>query len=314
MNPRDIVTKFYSDKRCVKPRRGEIYETRVVSIMPVAIGDTVMLTHIPYNATAVGKDIRIFSQSSYFSDMMTFNPYFKAPENGSDFMFVEQVAAFDWGGGHTLQRMQKAFGIATRLKPKGLIDGLPFQKKGRIGFHLTTGASAWTPNHPHSQPRQIYEENIKVLLEFIGENPQYEYVEFGGKPRLKSEKVENQCGANIIESIKQLAQCEYLVATNSGFMNMAAAMDIKTIIVANWPPVEEFYLPFLIHSPIGDLDWMYPQNVHLHQDGENELVKLFSKENLSKAINGEVYPFWSDEYFDLLPESDEKRGFKNEYR
>ena len=32
-----------------------------------------------------------------------------------------------------------------------------------------------------------------------------------------------------------------------------------------------------------DMNWLYPQNVHMHQDNGSEMVPLFSYENLKKA-------------------------------
>jgi hypothetical protein len=48
------------------------------------------------------------------------------------------------------------------------------------------------------------------------------------------------------------------------------------------------------------MNWLYPQNVHLHQNGENEVVKKLSVFNIKKAFNGEIYPFWSHKFLDLI--------------
>ena len=83
-------------------------------------------------------------------------------------------------------------------------------------------------------------------------------------------------------------------------MNLAAAMSIKSIIIVNVPDINNLYLPVLEDISQEDTNWLYPQNVHLHQNGENELVKYATEENIKKAINGELYPFWTHDYLDLI--------------
>ena len=102
-------------------------------------------------------------------------------------------------------------------------------------------------------------------------------------------------------SIKELSKCEYFIGLNSGFMNLAACFDIKSIIILNIPTnPSDIVLPVLKDIRVPDMNWLYPQNVHLHQDGGLNMVPLFSYENILKAINGEIYPFWTEKYLDLI--------------
>jgi hypothetical protein len=66
------------------------------------------------------------------------------------------------------------------------------------------------------------------------------------------------------------------------------------------PNVNNLFLPVLVDSGSEDMNWLYPQNVHLFQNGENPLVPKLSFDNLLKSINGEVYPFWDSKYLDLI--------------
>jgi hypothetical protein len=122
-------------------------------------------------------------------------------------------------------------------------------------------------------------------------------VEFGGKS--VGLDCTNFCGKSIDESIIELSTCDYFIGLNSGFMNLAASFDIKSIIIINLPESYELVLPRLKDIDVKDSNWLYPQNVHLHQDNETDLVPMFSSENLLKAINGDIYPFWSNEYLSL---------------
>ena len=49
-----------------------------------------------------------------------------------------------------------------------------------------------------------------------------------------------------------------------------------------------------------DIEWLFPQNVHLHQNGQNELVPIVSEDSLKMAINGDVYPYWKFDFLDLI--------------
>jgi hypothetical protein len=51
-----------------------------------------------------------------------------------------------------------------------------------------------------------------------------------------------------------------------------------------------------------ELDWLYPQNTHLHIEGCNELVPLFSKDSLKAALKGNVYPYFKDDFLDITYE------------
>jgi len=85
-------------------------------------------------------------------------------------------------------------------------------------------------------------------------------------------------------------------------MHVAAALGIKSVVVINFPEPEKIYLPTLVSTGQVEEEWFYPQNVHLHQDGEGEQVKQATLQNFKRAFNGEIYPFWSDKYLPLIHE------------
>lgn len=311
----DLVYNFYKNRFNNLPIRHEPFYADMVTISPQGVGDTTVITQMPKNAEAVGKKMSIFSYSKFFGEMMLHNKYYDAKFIPQNVLSVESIANYNWGGGHTIQRMCKAFGVQVDHEPRGYFNEQYMNRllnsggSTRIGLHLSTGNSAWS-NTNHHQPRQIYKENVDLIDEFIEENPQYTFFEFGGHRRTKSDSVIDLCGISISSSISYLATCDYFIGTNSGFMNIAAALGVDGIIIVNWPEVHELYLPHLVYSGIGDIEWLYPQNVHLHQDGENELVPKFSKNSLKAAIMGEVYPYWNDNLINnLLPEFDAKNGF-----
>ena len=79
---------------------------------------------------------------------------------------------------------------------------------------------------------------------------------------------------------------------------------MKGVIITDDVPIDKFYLP----KPNGNgidyhhMSYLYPQNTHLHLYYENELVKKLSVENLKRALDGDFYPYWRDDYLDLVLE------------
>jgi len=145
---------------------------------------------------------------------------------------------------------------------------------------------------------------IDIIQQFIDSNSQYVFVEFGAKESQLDNTVE-RFNLPMDRLIQEIGLCKYFIGTASGLMNLAAALNVKSIILANVPDVNLFYLPCLVTgNEIQELSWMYPQNVHLHLDGENELVPKFSLENLSKALAGKIYPYWKEDYLPLVFEYD----------
>src|SRR5437870_1947188 len=88
----------------------------------------------------------------------------------------------------------------------------------------------------------------------------------------------------------------------SGPMHIAAALNLKLVVIVNFPPAHKICLPTLVDIDQIEAEWFYPQSVILHQDTDSKFVKLVSAENLKRAIDGELYPYWSSRYLDLIYE------------
>ena len=240
---------------------------------------------------------------SYFAlDVMqvTFNKKLNRFQQSDSYIRTELLEFVDLGNGHLSQRLQRTFGLNVERVPKPFLDIDNNPKKNKIGLHFSTGPSAFDLlEKGFKEPRQL-QQNTKIEIEKFINNSNYEFVEFGGKQVFDNEKIKNFTGTSIEDSIKELSECEFFIGLNSGFMSLAAAMSIKSIIIVNAPEVHNLYLPVIKDYWEDDMNWLYPQNVHLHQNGENELVKSATQFNIEKAINGEVYPFWNNELLDLI--------------
>ncbi len=319
IDPKDLIVDFYKGKAPVgKPFDGDVKSISCYN----KLGETVLLSFVPEQALREGKEISVGSfGNSYFRSVFSRDPFVKECQELN--AFHSYTERFNLGNGNLIQQIQRLLKLSVDPKPKGRLFRPSAKISKRIGIHID-GISA---GRFYGNKRSIYAQNLKALQSFINNNKQYEFVQFGqgakkdelalpsgvslatdGNKEGLLEGVSDFLNKGIEESIDLAASCEYFICLNSSFYHIAAALECKIICIINNPKIQECYLPILVNempptSPpydIFDKIWLYPQAVHLHQDGENDLVPLFSEENLKRAINGEVYPFWSDKYLSLI--------------
>ena len=302
-NIKNFIKDFYSNRSSIK-KYFDLNQQKPTNIFSLnnGIGDCVILNHLLFDDENSRSIYNIACNSAHFAPIFEFNKFKNLNffDHNNQAIRYELLEFFDLGSGHIIQKSRRALGLPIHLKPKSFLHtGLP-KIKNKIGLHLSTGNSALSLSNLNQNPRQIYEKNLLLIKDFIKkQSNQYEFVEFGQNSM--GLECKNFCGKNITESIKELSTCEYFIGLNSGFMNIAACFDIKSIIIVNIPTnANEIVLPSLKDIPCPDLNWLYPQNVHLHQDNESPIVPIFNLNNLQKALNGEIYPFWSNEYLELI--------------
>lgn len=298
----DLIINFYKDKINQKPILKDlnfIQDSQELNLttLNIGLGDAVILTAL---TKSKNKKLNIFSPNKHWQSICKFNSFLNKEQTCNEYIRTELLEFFNIGNGHLAQRLQKAVGIDVDVKPKPYIYSYSKRNKKKIGLHFSTGISAFDLlAKGFNKPRQLTEESKKIILDFILKSD-YEFYEFGGKRNFHLENVKDCTSLNIEDSINKLNECEYFIGLNSGFMNLAAGLSIKSIIIVNVPNVNNLYLPVLVDCGIEDTNWLYPQNVHLFQNAENQLVPRLSVENIEKAINGEVYPFWEENYLDLI--------------
>jgi hypothetical protein len=319
----DIIISYYRNK----PISGIKFNEQLNEISCYnKLGEAIMFSSIPEKSVNENRDIYLNKNLNYFLDLiLKKNPHFKSKDIDKSPNIHQIVENFNCGNGNILQQTYRLLGLNIDAKPKGNLYINKTKKKNLIGLHLDgVSAGRFYPNG-----RVIYEHNIKILQEFIKTNSEYSFVQFGqGKKKeeellptglskpLNNDKtgllknVEDFLNKDISETLNKIAECEYFICINSSFYHAAIALDVKTICLINLPIIQSCYLPILVNEMLPctppfshwDKNWLYPQAVHLHQDGENELVKMFSKENLKKALNGDIYPFWKDDFLNLINE------------
>jgi len=310
---KNYLFTYYDKKQCDLPIIKPIVADCVVN--PVqGLGDTLVLTHIPKQAEAIGKMITITANedNKYFYDIIKFNEHYNntAINTANSIVSVSEFAKYNWGPGHVIQRMQKALGIEVQSKPTPYINYKSDKKINKsIIFHFETGDRTWHSEVMKRPVGNITLKNLEVIKKFIKLND-YECLEISkNKSFLDNiDKVKQFKNKKIEELIKEIAKYEYFIGVNSGIMHLAVALGLKCIIISNFPDAIDFNLPKLKYtSKDFELEWCYPQNVHLYQDNNNnKLVPQLNILNLQRAIEGKIYPYWSDEFLDIIFDYEQK--------
>jgi len=99
-----------------------------------------------------------------------------------------------------------------------------------------------------------------------------------------------------------MATGEWFLGIISGPMHVATALGLRGIVIINFPKPQKIFLPTVVSCGQIEEEWFPPQHVFLHQDGEGPLVKRSTFDNIKRAFNGEIYPFWNDKYLGLIHE------------
>jgi hypothetical protein len=203
----------------------------------------------------------------------------------------------DCGGGHFLQKIQHICGIDKQLLPRPILINKYNTIPNMVVMSFDKGQGNQTSIHPRA--RLLYPEHKSTIQKFINNNlNKYTFVEVG-KTFSELENVLNKTNQGIEITAKIIAECDYYFAMHNGLTHIAAGLNKKSIIIVNFPSAKHIYLPCLREICLQEISWLYPQNVHLHQDDEGELVKFLNYNNIERAFNGEIYPFFSEKYLTL---------------
>ena len=306
MPDEDRILTFWRSRRPAKrlPLKGN-YQGYCITNVSQGIGDCVILSDLPETAYFQDKKADVYSNSPYFKELVAVgNPFFNSNPNLTHMAdSASIVSRYDCGPGHYIQRLQRAYGLKIKTKPKGRIYTPSTLVKGRVILHLDKPGchAGWQRAHVHPRARELYTESKLAIEQYIANHPEKEFVEIGsGSAEIHGAR--KATGTNLLESVRLMATAEYFVGIISGPMSIAAALGIKSIVILNFPHPELIVLPNLKDTGQIEEEWLYPQNVHLHQEAEGPLVKRFSLRNLEKAFDGELYPYWSNKYLKLIHE------------
>lgn len=301
--PEDLLIQHFAALRSVpKPSLREQLDEYALTNTSLALGDTVILTTLPAVAALQGTQRYVDSDSPHFQALMRFNRHY-LPAQGRVRAPIGQLdARYNLGNGHLTQKIQRAFGLQPLDRPSGYLDIAPQPVPGRVALHFEAGTHAlWQRTHVHPRARQLYPESRSIIQEFIRQHPGWSFLQFG-KKAAPFDGVADATGLPLDRTIALLASCEYFIGIVSGPMHLATALGLRCVIILNFPRASEIMLPTLKHTGVVESEWLYPQNVHLHQEDSAPLVPRLSLRNLHRAVQGELYPFWSDRFLPLIHE------------
>lgn len=298
----EIIAHYSRREARAKPRLPMALDGMTLSTSAFGIGDAVILSDLPRAGHQNDRFMSIFSPSEHFQTLMSFNPYYKP--RLTPFCAIADVLylSFDLGNGHVIQRLRRAYGLPIDLKPRGCIEVPGRTRRSRIALHFEAGAQAeWQRRHIRPDARILSSFSRAAIEALIAARLDFEFVEIG-KRSCGIRGAVDYTGLSLSETIEVISSAQYFIGIMSGPMHLAAAMNLKLICITNFPSAELICLPTLKDIDQVESEWFYPQSVILHQDGEGPFVKQVSLENLERALDGELYPYWSDRYLPLIEE------------
>lgn len=268
-----ILREFYSDKSTVKAGAPTLpFRPNSIYNDASGLGDSIILTGvIPW--------IKVSSPILTQLSPHRIDQTYLSDEPG---LRISELAQHDWLGGHAIQRFQRSLGLEVSLKPSGKLKYEPtLTIPNRVFVHTQNGTD-WKRSIPNS----LAEEETRIVQEFFDKNDNF-------KPYFYNNEL------SLTELINEIERCEYFLGIDSGPMHIAAALDRKSIIIINDPGCF-VYLPKIKECELPNLEWLYPQNVHLNRAGETQLIPRLTLETLTDAFIGKIYPYWSHEYLDII--------------
>ena len=299
----DTILNHYRKIRC-KPRRSLDYNPWEFSLTngPRGLGDCILLSDLP---DAAGRPFGVHSHSAAWPAVEGLLQTGSGPLMDKWIRADVAYMTNDLGNGHLFQRLRRLYGLEVDDKPYGKLNRESAQIKNRVALHFDPGKhQTWQSKNIHRLARIVYPENLKVIQEWIDSRPDLEFVEFGSKSS-GLVNVKSCAGMELGLQLRVVGTCEWFLGIVSGFMHAAAAYECKSVVVLNFPAARKIVLPTLVDTNLVESEWLYPQNVHLHQDNAGPLVPRFSSETLRAAFGGEVYPFFKTDWLDLIHETND---------
>jgi hypothetical protein len=274
----EILRSFYLHNFIAKPQREIFSESVIRSDVQVngvdspGLGDSLILTSVLPKVRLFNEPLKVFVGLGLLKE----NDF-----SQEEAMTMPEIARFDWGGGHCTQRLQRAFGLEPSLRPQARLT-IPNRaiERGRVFVHLKNDTDM-----KRCVPNSLDEHSINTVKIFFSRNPDLKPIYFGND-------------LSLTEMVGEMETCEFFLGIDSGPMHLAAALNLKSIVIINSPSTK-IHLPCLRESLVPNSEWLYPQNTHLNRAGENELVPRFNFENLKSAFAGEIYQYWSEEFLDI---------------
>lgn len=306
----DMIRRAYAGiPISIRPIPPTSVREMVATLTARGIGDAVMLTDLVFASKSVNRSVNIWSPSPAFVEVMSFHPSFSytSIDNGVVNPFLVDILrlreVFDLGNGHQLQQLRRAWGLPVELRPTGKLKRTVPAVKDRVILHFEPSLQnvTWQRQHWHPRMREFYPESKEQLELYVRKHSELEFIQVG-RENLRIRGASYWPCSSISELITTIQTGSWFIGIMSGPMHIATAYGLRCIVVINYPHAKKVVLPCLKRTGTPEEEWMYPQNVHLHQESSSPLVPKFSAESLEEAFNGDVYPFWMDDWLNLINE------------
>lgn len=304
------VRKFYKDR---KPRRGQQIHRLdpagvTITTEVFGLGDCVALSDIERTARQQGTAAWTSCVSPHWHALMKHCPGHQDRKHPWSYDLLHGVWQYGLGNGHIIQRAQRLCGLHVHPVPRGFIlpaGGKVNRVPGRVCLHFEP-SQGWASEQRlkvHPRARALYPATKEALFStLLSLSKHQSMIEVGSARHLNYPWIEDGTGVPLEQTIRLMAECEFFIGIDSGPMHLATALGLKVVCIINFPHPDRVMLPVLVSSGIGD-EWLYPQNVHLHQDVSTSLhMPQATGPNLIAALQGEVYPYWRTDVASELEE------------
>ena len=298
--PADILRNHYAEI-LPKPRKPVDFDPWQCSLTngPKGLGDCIILSDLPY---ASARPFGVHSHSKAWPAVEGLLKVGTGPYMDKWIRADVEYMSRNLGNGHLFQRLRRLYGLVVPEKPFGKMRRDHPQVPNRVAVHFDAGKhQIWQKQNVHPRAREVYPENLAMIQDYINDHPELEFIEFGSRPSGLT-GVKSCAGIELGLQLRVVGTCEWFLGIVSGFMHVAAAYECKSVVILNLPAARKIMLPTLVDTLEVESEWLYPQNVHLHQDNAGPLVPRFSKNYLRAAFNGEVYPYFKNDWLHLIHE------------
>jgi hypothetical protein len=314
----DYVRNFWRDKRPVRRLPAPILDPAEFTLTntPQGLGDSILLTHHALACAEAKVPGHAYTPAPHWPVLRDFCPWLPPTHVPRFVSLCDAVASWDLGPGHNVQRCRRLFGLPAgpvlpaRRRPL-FADVVPLGH--RVSLHFDAGPHAdWQRQHLHPRARQLYPENRVVVREFIEAHPELSFIEFGNRPTLRHDRVEDATGRPLAETIRLMAECTTHLGIVSGPMHLAAALGLRLIVVLNFPHPSQLCLPALVDTGVVESEWLYPEAMHLHQDADSPHWPRFGRASLERAFAGQVYPYGEPVAEEEFGKQEDRKGRRHE--
>lgn len=245
-----------------------------LSVSNNSLSEAVMATSIHASAVDTG-GTSVAVMPDVFKDLL--HPYPSAPNNQQHLRVRDATSYWECGNGHVIQRLHRLLGLPVPIKPKGSIRPIAGTVPGRIAIHMKPSKWGYMCGRMSIGSKKILKEWSKDKdVDFIAASTDFRSV------------------------WKRVSECEFFIGVPAGPLHLATGLGKKVVGILKYPRAKEIILPIIKNVCDPELAWLYPQNVHLHESDECRLVRRLSFRSLDKAIDGRVYPFWSEGFLNVI--------------